>query len=154
MEDYIFIIIALVLSVIGAMNSTKKKRQQAMDHMDDEEFKPQRSVFEELFGDDLFMNGKQEANTVPPPVERTIQPKKKKVEAPAKMQAPPKMEYKPMERESLAKTHSRVKSNTPAPEMEKLSLEDEAKLSPKKLIMKDFTLRKAVLYSEILNRKY
>ena len=113
-----------------------------------------RSYYEELFGDDMFMNGKQEANTVPPPMERTVKPKKKKVEAPAKMQAPPKMEYKPIERESLVKTHSRMKGNSPTPELEKLSLEDEAKLTPKNLIMKDFSLRKAVLYSEILKRKY
>jgi hypothetical protein len=70
------------------------------------------------------------------------------------MQAPPQMEYKPMERESLTKTHSRVKGKSAVPVLEKLSREDEARLTPKNLILKDFSLRKAVLYTEILNRKY
>lgn len=153
MEDYIFIIIALVLSVIGAMNSSKKKRQQAMEHMGEEEGHAPRSVFEELFDDDLFMS-RQEPNTVPPPVERPVAPKTKPASERQTMQAPPKMEYKPMEREGLARSHRLDQSPSAAPQLEKLSLDEEAKLSPKKLILKDFSLRKAVLYSEILNRKY
>lgn len=154
MEDYIFIIIALVLSVIGAMNSSKKRREQAMNQMDDEQPRSPRSVFEELFEDDLFMTGKQEANTVPPPVETILTPKKKTAEARPQMQAPPKMAHRRMEHKSLAQTDSRVKSTSKAPELEKLSREDEAKLTPRNLFLEDFSLRKAVIYSEILNRKY
>lgn len=155
MEDYIFILIAIALSVFGAMNKQKKKREEAMRGMDENE-RPSRSVFEEIFEGDLFMTGGREDNLVPPPVVKRapVPTKKEKMKAPTKMEAPAKMEHKPLMRESLRHSYSRPERKMKTLEVEKLSLEDEAKLSPKNLIMKDFSLRKAVLYSEIINRKY
>lgn len=152
MEDYIFILIAIALSVFGAMNKQKKKREEAMRGMAEHE-RPSRSVFEDIFEGDSFMMD----NLVPPPVVKPAPApptKKEKMKAPAQMQAPAKMEHKPLTRESLRHSYSRPERKMKVLEVEKLSLEDEAKLSPKNLILKDFSLRKAVLYSEIINRKY
>jgi len=155
MEDYIFILIAIALSVFGAMNKQKKKREEAMRGMDESE-RPSRSVFEDLFEDDLFMTGRPEDNQVPPPVVKPapVSAKKEAMKAPAKMEAPPKMEHKPLMRETLKHSYARPERKMKTLEVEKLSQEDEAKLSPKNLILKDFSLRKAVLYSEIINRRY
>ena len=155
MEDYIFILIAIALSVFGAMNKQKKKREEAMRDMNDYE-RPSRSVFEDIFEGDLFMMGQQEDNQVPPPVVKPAPApaKQKEMKAPAKMEAPPKMEHKPLKRETLSHSYVRPERKMKTMEVEKLSLQEEAKLSPKNLIMKDFSLRKAVLYSEIINRKY
>ncbi len=155
MEDYIFIIIALLLSAFGAINKQKKKREEAMRDMDEEAPSGARSVFEQLFEDDFFRVSGTEPNKVPPPAERPVSPpRKKKAASSTKLEAPPKMEYKPLQRENLKHSYSKPKRTIEVAEIEKLSREDEAKLTPKNLILKDFSLRKAVIYSEILGRRY
>jgi len=155
MDDYIFIIIALVLSVFGALSQQKKKREQEERRLlDDDSASTPQSAFDELFGDDLFMSREGEPNQVPPPVVRPVKEKKKQKQVHQEMKAPPRMEYKPMVRESLVKSEERKPRNSISLELEKLSREDEAKLTPKNLIRKDFSLRKAVIYTEIINRKY
>lgn len=154
MEDYIFILIAIVLTVIGALNKQKKKQEAEMGGMDEEE-NPSHSFFDRLFADDSFMMGESSDNLVPPPVVQKVPKRKEKMVAPPKMEAPAKMEHKPLVHQSL--THSYVRperKRRQALEIEKLSLEDEAKLTPKNLIRKDFSLRKAVIFSEILNRRF
>ncbi|WP_163709670.1 hypothetical protein [Mangrovibacterium lignilyticum] len=153
MEDYIFIIIAIVLSVFGAMNQQKKKREQAMRGMDDEEERTSNSIFDQLFEDDVFMTGNPQ-EMVSPPIVKPAPPKKEKMKAPVKMEAPARMAYKPIKREGLKHSYVREERKSTSLELEKLQKEDESKFRSKNFRRKDFSLRKAVIYSEILNRKY
>ncbi|WP_372773676.1 hypothetical protein [Mangrovibacterium sp.] len=153
MEDYIFIIIALVLSVFGALNQQKKKREQELQKEDDMEI-PSRSVFEEFFDGDPIMSDRTSENSVPPPVVKQVSSKREKLKAPPPMQAPSKLKYNALKHESLTHSYRREERKTQALQLEKLKVEDDSKLTPRNLIRQDFSLRKAVVYSEILNRKY
>ena len=133
MEDYIFIILAIVLSVVGAINQNKKKR--AAQQLSENENRPHRpSVFEQLFEDDFF-------NEEEPVVRPVPQPKPK---------PEPRIKYQPLVREEPAKAAVINYKNTPkdtSPLLQNSTPESHP-------IRKDFSLKKAVIYSEILKRKY
>ena len=54
MEDYIFLIIAIVLSIFGAINQNKKKKIEENPFLEAEE-KPRNSFMDQLLGAD-FLN--------------------------------------------------------------------------------------------------
>ncbi|WP_423130579.1 hypothetical protein [Gaoshiqia sp. Z1-71] len=133
MEDYIFIIIAIILSVIGAISQGKKKRAAELEMQKAETDEPERpSVFDALFEDDFF-------NDSVLPV--------KPVETPA---PPPPVFFQPPAQPKI-KTKPAVK-----PEMKKPGVKSAPmKRHPvRNKIAAEFSLKKAVIYSEILNRKY
>lgn len=153
MEDYIFIIIAILLSAFGAINKKKKERAKAMEQDEGHE---QQSLFGDLFDDDFFSQTQPAANTVPPPFEKPA-PKakaKKKVPPPVQMEAPPKLRYTPLQRESLVHSHQRPERKSENLQIEELAVETPKRVKKKHPIMDGFSLRKAVVYSEILQRKY
>ena len=130
MEDYIFIIIAIILSVLGAFNKKNKKKLAQMEKEEaNDAYEP--SFFEKQFSDPFFDDDFE------PEPEMVAQPEPK-----VEVKTPPAYETK-------------------APKMEKMEvvkLVEEEEDSPKETrldsLMKDFSLKKAVIYSEILNRKY
>ena len=133
MEDYIFILLAIVLSIIGAYNQSKKKK--AAEQMRDEEdtIPPRPSVFEQLFEDDFF-------NEEKPIVKQVVKPF-------TKPEPPKPMGYQPLIREAIR--------NKPEKPIKKAPIQVvETNLNGNKPIRKDFSLKKAVIYSEILQRKY
>ncbi|MCW0482568.1 hypothetical protein [Gaoshiqia sediminis] len=137
MEDYIFILLAIVLSIIGAYNQSKKKK--AAEQMMDEEdtIAPRPSVFEQLFDDDFFTDEK-------PIVKPVVKPF-------SKPEPPKPMGYQPLIREEIRKKPVKPVKKTPAQVIETTLAGSQAKNNP---IRKDFSLKKAVIYSEILQRKY
>ncbi len=146
MEDYIFILIAIVLSIFGAINQNKKKK---MEQMREEEPEPEHesSFFDQIFDDPMFSE----------------EPKPKPVREPVVVEKPrtvherripePKLQRQPLRSSIVKKTEigdaihkDKIASTATAKEAET----KDARYS----IMSDFSLRKAILYSEILERKY
>ena len=127
MENYIFIIIAIVLSVFGAMNRSKKKEAGS-----GQEGNRPSSVFDGLFEDPVF---------------REEEPEVKPAKAARHLSTPQPVAPKGMKAPGINRTPIREKKEIV------LNAENkrEYRIHP---VMKDFSLKKAVVYSEILKRKY
>lgn len=151
MEDYIFILIAIVLSVFGAINQNKKKK---MEQMMEEEQEPEHepSFFDQIFDDPMFREEPQ-PKTVREPVvmERPqIIPEPRKAE---RRIPEPKLERQPLRSSLLKKTEigDAIHKNKIASSATETETETKgARYS----VMSDFSLRKAIIYAEILERKY
>lgn len=131
MEDYIFIIIAIILSVFGAINR-KKKQGQAAAEDDDATASQRSSVFDQLFEDPLFTDEKPQLK---PQVFEPI----------------PRETYKPPVRKTAPAIVQPVSVRKPPVAAKMPDHPPKRRIHP---LMKDFSLKKAVVYSEILNRKY
>ena len=147
MEDYIFLIIAIVLSIFGAINKKKKKGEEytPTGHVTE---KPPRNFFmDQLLGEDFLEE----------PVE-LVQPVKPR----PKVFAEPVVSERPVMHTGLY--HAGFKSTLPerkknpfrttAPKVEMEETGTVTGLSDEPGIMEDFSLRKAFIYSEILQRKH
>jgi hypothetical protein len=130
MEDYIFIIIAILLSVFGAINRKKKQGQAAVEDEDTTTVK-RPSVFDQLFEDPLFADEKPQLK--PQVIERAM---------PREIYQPPVKKPEPVSPAPVSKSQVAVKMPDHPP---------KRRMHP---LMKDFSLKKAVVYSEILQRKY
>jgi hypothetical protein len=132
MEDYIFILIAILLSVFGAINRKKKQGQLPVEDKDaTTEHRP--SVFEQLFEDPLFREEKPQVK--PPEMKTTL----------------PLTTDRPFRKQSASGPvpSARVRKPQTAADIPDHPLKRQ--IHP---LMKDFSLKKAVVYSEILQRKY
>jgi hypothetical protein len=145
MEDYIFLIIAIVLSIFGAINQNKKKK--ADDNQITEEVDESRNLFmDQLLGRDFL--DKPVAKKAPPV---RINPTLVNVAAKSISETPRSKFY-----------HQTFKSTLPErPRHERLQTtwkqkEDDETVEVDRSMnyLEDFSLRKAFVYSEILNRKY
>ena len=127
MENYIFIIIAILLSVFGAISSGKKKAAEA-----DRENGPSRrkpySPFDDPLEDMDFPEEKSPAR----------QEKQEKIPSPD-----PGAAYQPMQRATTITGNREPVRLT--------SCQNRTTIHP---VMEDFSLRKAVIFTEILKRKY
>lgn len=148
MEDYIFLIIAIVLSIFGAINKKKKIAEEANPFAE----KPQRSknfFLDQILGEDFLANSPK----VPEPVVQEVPVAKKPKLAVTQI---------PVSRSGLY--HERFISTLPnqkkkqfqpqitkAPDIVPES-ENEEYETPD--YFGDFSLRKAFVYSEILHPKY
>jgi hypothetical protein len=146
MEDYIFILIAIVLSVFGAINQNKKKKMQQM--MEDEQ-EPEResAFFDQIFDDPMFREEPK-----PQPVPKPVVVEKPRTVHERRIPEP-KLQRQPLRSSILRKTEigDAIKKDKIASSATKKEVETEgARYS----IMSDFSLRKAILYAEILERKY
>lgn len=132
MENYIVIILIIVFSILSAINKGKKK--QAEEAEPETQSHPHRpSLIEQFFDDPLFNEDKPTSHTP-----KTTVPKmeKKKFHVPKPRTAP------------ISSVSPSVRTtNTP-------SVQKETKANVRKSLRSDFSLKKAVIYSEILNRKY
>ena len=144
MEEYIFIILAIVLSILGAVNRNKNKKNAANPAAPS---RPARkpTIFDQFLDETLFEETpveKQEPLTVPapPPV------------APA--QRSEKVSKKPFLNHESTETQIKKKTS----QIEKTEIIRE-KIPAKKNrgghdIMNGFSLKKAIIYSDIIHRKY
>jgi hypothetical protein len=148
MEDYIFLIIAIVLSIFGAINKKKKRGEEIAPGGQTTE-KPSKNFFmDQLLGEDFL-----EASE--PEIVQPVKPRRVIYKEPEVSQRPAMQ---------IGLYHSTFKSTLPERKKnptrmmtKKVEVEDTetaVELSEEPGIMEDFSLRKAFIYSEILQRKY
>ena len=142
MEDYIFLIVAIVLSVLSAVNQNKKKKA-AQANTDSPKVQHRNPLFDQLFGSDLF-DEPDEEKVQPVKIQR-VKPEVKVSQAPRESFV--RHEYKT----TLPATALNVK---PKLEKKEQVVEDLDEENEDAGYLSDFSLRKAFIYSEILNRKY
>lgn len=146
MEDYIFLIIAILLSVFSAI---KKKKKAGEELPVGEQEKSSHNFFmDQLLGDDFL----DEPEVAP------VQP----VKAKPVVYREPEVSQRPAFHSGLY--HSGFKSTLPDQKKKayrtiskKIELEETevtSEWSDEPGILEDFSLRKAFIYSEILQRKY
>lgn len=145
MEDYIFIIIAIALSIVGAVSRNKNKKSPAST--DSEGFQPMRKpgFFDQFLNEAIF-----DADPVSKP---TVAP----VQQPAPVERNKKYE-KDIQKKFLNIESSKTRIKRVPYELTKVE-SIKKKFPGRKTkgvheLMKDFSLRKAIIYSEIIDRKY
>lgn len=160
MDNYIFIIIAIALSIIGAVNKSKKKKQAETGP--EPVGKRQQSVFDQFFDDSLF---NEQTEIIPQP---EPQPQRERVEAKTEMQQkkplmreplkPPGLQQiarEPLKPSGLLKMAKENKTTGLKRKIQTSFVEEGPKEElPRGTIMENFSLRKAFVYSEIIKRKY
>jgi hypothetical protein len=147
MEDYIFLIIAVALSIFGAINQNKKKKDHVVPSPE-KETKPGNFIMDQLFGDNFF------ADPVPE-VKPNLQPRPALKKEP--LVAPKIATQTGLRHTTFASTlPDRSKKplqpslRKPSPELSEAEPEDDDIPG----YLDDFSLRRAFVYSEILQRKY
>ena len=145
MEDYIFLIIAIVLSIFGAINQNKKKKIENNAFLEAEE-KPRNGFMDQLLGAD-FLN-EPEVEKAPPV---RIKPVKADEANKSTIVIPREKFYHQVFKSTLPDRpkHEMLKTTWKQKEEEE-GVEGEESTN----YLEDFSLRKAVIYSEIMNRKY
>jgi len=145
MEDYIFLIIAIVLSIFGAINQNKKKKVEG-NPFTAAEGKPRSRFMDQLLGAD-FLN-EPEVKEAPPV---RIKPVPVNVVAKSTIDIPRGKFYHQVFKSTLPDRpkHELLKTTWKQKEEEEV-VESEESIN----YLEDFSLRKAVIYSEIMNRKY
>jgi hypothetical protein len=145
MEDYIFLIIAIVLSIFGAINQNKKKKAEVNPFVEGVD-EPRNGFMDQLLGRDFL-----DEPVVKKAPKVRVNPTQANVAAKSTSEIPRSKFY-----------HQAFKSTLPdRPKHEviqtsrKLKEEEEAvEVEESVNYLEDFSLRKAFIYSEILNRKY
>lgn len=137
MDDLLVIILTLVFAVVGAIGQINKKKQNQKAKPDNEN----KNNFWNFLDDEQVMNENQTENikqqefyTEPEPVAK-----------PEEKQYTPKYQFK-AENEGTSIYKNDLTSGSG-------EIYQKDKKEPRKR-KRDFSLRKAVIYSEILNRKY
>lgn len=146
MEDYIFLIIAIALSIFGAINQNKKKKNEGNPVSENEE--GPHSFFMDQFLEDDFPEEKEEVVSYirKQPVVR----KEPVVVAPEAWQST--LRQSTFKSTLPERSKNSLRSLVKSPVVEELAEEQEAEQGTGYL--DDFSLRKAFVYSEILTRKY
>ena len=146
MDDYIFLIIAVVISIFAAIKKNKDKKQILESG---EEEPPRNFLLDQLLGEDFLAGSDEEFQK---PVR--VQPVKRKE---VKMVVPE------IQRQGL--TRKGFKTGLPERKLSGLQMsvtptdsisdyEIGSENEGKEAFFDDFSLKKAVVYSEILNPKY
>lgn len=147
MEDYIFLLIAIALSIFGAINKNKKKRD-SVDQLSGKPVAPRNSFLEQLLGENFHEIVGNEA-PAPVPVRQELKPV-------------PMAKPEPMAKSGLY--HTDFKSTLPERKknpyqtlvrkanVEEIDNTNEMEESPSYL--EDFSIRRAFVYSEIMKTKF
>lgn len=145
MEDYIFLIIAILLSIFGALNQNKKKaiRQNEPEN-------PQaRDVSNDPFLNFELMEVEDEEEAY----ERKARDEAKRVDFMRSVEA--KKEQASRSTLSRSSLPDRPKKKVIKPALKVIELEEPAVVAEEGgSYLEDFSLRKAVIYSEILKPKF
>jgi hypothetical protein len=145
MEDYIFLIIAIVLSIFGAINQNKKRKSEGNPFTEAEE-KPRNRFMDQLLSAD-FLNEPEVKKA--PPVK--IKPLLVNVDNKSTIDIPRGKFYHQTFKSTLPDRpkHELIQTTWKQKEEEEI-VEGEESIK----YLEDFSLRKAFVYSEIMNRKY
>ena len=148
MEDYIFLIIAVVISIFAAINKNKKNKMAELTPEDEEDEVKRRNFMDQLLGED-FLDEKDEMEA-PPMRVKTVP---SKVVFKSSEDARKGVNYKlPRFRSTLPDRPKHVTiASTPR---KKIVEELEEELQDPIDYLEDFSLRKAVVYSILLEPKY
>jgi len=147
MEDYIFLLIAIALSIFGAINQNKKKKD-AENPLSEKKSSARNFFMDQLLGQDFLAE----------PI----------AEVKPQVMVKPKLKKEPLLQPTLVQPtglyHSTFVSGLPdrskkpiQPSVRKTTIEPaepESDLDETSGYLEDFSLRKAFIYSEILQRKY
>lgn len=148
MEDYIFLIIAVALSIYAAINKSKKEKNAPIpvEEEEPEEDNARNFFLDQLLGEDFL--------------EKPIVKKPKPVKI---AQIPARPEFKSgldMNNKGLFKSRfvSTLPDRVKRPSVSSMNIEHEEEednlIEETSRYLDDFSLRKAVIYSQILERKY
>ena len=145
MEDYIFLIIAIVLSIFGAINQNKKRKVDA-NPFTEEADEPRNRFMDQLLGRNFL----DEPIVKKAPVVR-IKPEHVNVAAKSTTEIPRAKFYHQTFKSTLPDRpkHELIQTSRKLKEEEEF-VEVEEPIN----YFEDFSLRKAFIYSEILNRRY
>lgn len=147
MEDYIFLIIAVVISIFAAINKNRKSKM-AENAVEEDEIKTRNYFMDQLLGEDFL----EETIAEEP---RPVKVKQAPIEIPVrKVSEIPKSHYFHQPFKSTLPEKSRRQSLSAIkrqPEPEEITDAEEESASN---YLDDFSLRKAVVYSIIMERKY
>lgn len=128
MDDVLVIILTLVVAVLGALNQ-RKKRKEALNKPAAPATGQSQDFWDMLLDDDSYVQ-----QDIPMPVSEEV------VEVETVPEPKPIFEFK---------------ADREAPHSIKQPMKKLTKAKKKKLVMgEEFSLKKAVIYSEIINRKY
>ena len=154
--DIIYLLLALVLGLISVLKKRKAQAEEdEMPYDEEEEAWPQKQAnpFDEIFKDFTLYEEEEPETQIE---EQQVISETKKTESGTIEQEKPFVA--PTLNEYLKKSnHNNIAASKKIPpkEKEKPGKEEEKKISKKvPPIKSEFDLRKAVIYSEILNRKY
>lgn len=152
MEDYIFLIIAVAISIFAAINKSQKAKMagQPNEKVDAEAqaARRRRQFMDQLLGEDFLADDEEEKA---PPMR--VQPAPQKVVFKSSSDIQKGLNYQlPRFRSTLP---DRPKHKTITTTQWK-KVEEEAVVEPEESIsyLEDFSFRKAIVYSQIIERKY
>ena len=145
MEDYIFIILAIALSIVGAIGRNKNKRVPANTNFGENQPPRRTNVFDQFLNETFF-----EEQPVVKPVNTPVQNPVQMVQKQKREKRSPKPF---LTNESTERRTKRITSTLKKAESIKKEVPDKKNRYIHEL-MKDFSPRKAIIYSEIINRKY
>ncbi len=131
-----------MLSIVGALNQNKKKKAMQEQQNGDEQHQ-EPSFFEQIFDDPVFQEEEIQVEKVPT---RAARPEVKKSEK--------RVPHKPLQSSIMKKTEISGSINDNIGEAIGEEEYDETQETTRESIMNGFSLKKAVIYSEIINRKY
>ncbi|MFA5327334.1 MAG: hypothetical protein WC384_06050 [Prolixibacteraceae bacterium] len=147
MDDYIFLIIAVVISIFAAIKKNKKK-EDLVSPDSAVQSKPRNYLIDQLLGDDFLAEPEED-------IEPPVMPKQVLKREPLVVATPAwtPVNYKSTFKSSLPDRSSKIiqtKTTRNLPEV----IQDIEGTGEETSYLEDFSLRKAVIYSEIMNRKY
>ena len=147
MEDYIFLIIAIVLSIFGAINK-KKKNVEGANPAPERAQRPRNFFMDQILGEDFPDDSEEE---IKPPVRVKPFIRKEPVVSPrpAASSGLFHMGFK-----STLPEQKKNPYQTLSKRVEPDEKQEDFDSTESECIMDDFSLRKAFVYSEILQRKY
>ena len=147
MEDYIFLLIAIALSIFGAINQNKKKKD-AENPLSEKKSSARNFFMDQLLGQDFLAEPIAE---VKPQV--MVKPKLKK----EPLETPKPLQPTGLYHTTFVSTLPDRSKKQLQPSVRKTTIEPaepESDLDETSGYLEDFSLRKAFIYSEILQRKY
>lgn len=147
MEDYIFLIIAVVLSIFAAIKKNKKKANEDNPFVEKTE-RPRNFFMDQLLGEDFLEEQEEE---VKPPVR--VKPVMKKEAMVSTIPVSGSGIYHTQFKSTLP---DRPKKNLQPTIKKRMSEELDSDMETDEIpsYLEDFSLRKAFVYSEILGQKY
>lgn len=147
MDDVIVIILTLVLTVVAAINQSKKKKQQQA---------PTDNEGEPDFWEEILLGHKPAPQPVPP----APQPVRKEPVARKTMPEPPKSrpfstkKSKSQVSQAFHEEGGRNEDILMRSTVSPIGQDNTTEAISKESVLEDFSLRKAIIYSEIIKPKY